>query len=79
MGGRILVVEDEHVTRTNICDFLRQEGYQVNEAPDGAQALEMVKKGRFDLIISDFVLPKLNGLNLVEHVHSFSPKVPVIL
>ena len=56
MGARILVVEDERVTRKNICEFLRQEGYEVNEAPDEAQALEMLRKGRFDLIICDFIL-----------------------
>jgi CheY-like chemotaxis protein len=78
MAASILVVEDDHLARNLICWFLRKEEYQVTEAADGAQALELLAARRYDLVISDFVMPKLDGLKLVEHLHAVSPRTPVI-
>jgi two-component system chemotaxis response regulator CheY len=78
MAASILVVEDDPLARNLICWFLRKEEYEVAEAGDGAEALELLKARRFDLVISDFVMPKLDGLKLVEHLHAVSPRTPVI-
>jgi DNA-binding NtrC family response regulator len=77
--ARLLVVEDESITRAAIGEFLRREGYLVEEARDGAQAVELFADQRFDLVITDLVMPKLNGFKLIARVHSISPATPVIL
>jgi CheY-like chemotaxis protein len=74
----ILVVEDDPRVRFLICEVLRREGYQVAEAGDGAEALELVRTQRVNLVITDFVMPKVNGLKFVEQLHSINPRIPVI-
>jgi CheY-like chemotaxis protein len=78
MARTILIVEDDVVIRKSISQTLRQEGYEVDEASDGAQAVELLSERRFDLVISDFVMPRMDGLKVVEQVHSVSPQTPVI-
>ncbi|MGH7825212.1 MAG: response regulator [Candidatus Binatia bacterium] len=78
-AARILLVEDESITRASIADFLRKEGFDVDEARDGAQAMEFFEKRHFDVVITDFVMPQLNGLKLIARVHSMSPGTPIIL
>ena len=80
MGGeRILLVEDESITRTSMADVLRNEGYNVEEASDGAQAVELFESRWFNLVITDFVMPQLNGFKLIARVHSLAPQTPIIL
>jgi CheY-like chemotaxis protein len=78
MAANILVVEDDPLNRYLICDLLSNEGYQIVEASDGAEALELFCAQRFDLVITDFVMPKLNGLKFIQYLHSLRPKIPVI-
>src|SRR5262245_33306043 len=78
MTATILVVDDDRSTRKLISTVLRQEGHQVVEACDGAIALEILQPLRCDLVITDFVMPKLNGLGLVEQLHSLQPQMPII-
>jgi CheY-like chemotaxis protein len=78
-AANILLVEDESITRANIADVLRSDGYAVDEAGDGAQAVELFAKRQFDLIVTDFVMPRMDGLRLISRVHSTSPHTPVIL
>jgi CheY-like chemotaxis protein len=78
MGANILVVEDDRLNRELISRALRKDGHQVVEACDGAVALQILQAISFDLIITDFVMPKLNGIKFVEQVHSLWPRTPVI-
>jgi CheY-like chemotaxis protein len=79
MAVNILVVEDEPLGRALICEVLRREGYEVSEAGDGAEALELLRGQRYDLVISDFIMPRLDGLKLLAQLHSIYPTMPVIL
>ena len=79
MATHVLVVEDDRLNRNLICKVLRNEGHQVVEANDGAEALELLYAQRFDLVITDFVMPRLNGLKFVEQLHSLQPRLPIIL
>jgi DNA-binding NtrC family response regulator len=79
MAASILVVEDDPLGRNLICEVLRSDGHQPFEASDGAEALELLQTQPFNLVISDFVMPKLDGLKLLGHLHSVSPRMPVIL
>ena len=68
---RILVVDDFSTMRKIIRNILRQIGFtNVQEADDGASALPMVKAQTFDLIISDWNMPKMNGLDFLKAVRS---------
>ena len=78
MATNVLVVEDDRLNRNLICKVLRNEGHQVFEACDGAEALELLYAQRFDLVITDFVMPRLNGLKFVEQLHPLQPRLPII-
>jgi CheY-like chemotaxis protein len=78
MATHVLVVEDDRLNRNLICKVLRNEGHQVVEANDGAEALELLYAQRFDLVITDFVMPRLNGLKFVERLHPLRPRLPII-
>ena len=78
MPANVLGVEDDRVKSNMICKVLREEGHQIVEASDGAEALELLYAQRFDLVITDFVMPRLNGLKLVEQLHPLQPRLPII-
>jgi len=78
MAEQILVVEDDSLTRTQISEFLRQEAYEVDEAGDGTQAVKLLENRHFDLVITDFAMPQLDGVRLVERIHRKLPNTPVI-
>jgi CheY-like chemotaxis protein len=80
MGEKILVVEDEPLIRRAICEVLQRiGGYEVGEAGDGVQAVKLLHNRRFDLVITDLVMPRMDGLKLLKHIRSMSPQIPVIL
>jgi DNA-binding NtrC family response regulator len=75
----ILLVEDDAITRTHFADTLRGYGYEVMEAGDGVQALSILARHHCELVITDMVLPKLNGLTLISRIQAKSPHTPVIM
>ena len=78
MLASILVAEDDRLERNLICQVLRSEGHETVEARDGAEVLELLQHEHFDLVIIDFIMPKINGLKLVEHIHALQPRLPII-
>jgi CheY-like chemotaxis protein len=78
MAQNILVVEDDRLNRELLSKVLRQEGYQVLEACDGEIALKILQALPCDLVITDFVMPKLNGIKFIEQLHSLQPRMPII-
>jgi CheY-like chemotaxis protein len=76
---RILVVDDDARSLKNVASFLRLEGYGVDEACDGNEAVNRLDNGEFDLILSDVFMPRLNGIQLLEYVRSVRPQVPFYL
>ncbi|MDR2356791.1 MAG: response regulator transcription factor [Oscillospiraceae bacterium] len=75
---RILVVDDEKLLIKGIKFNLENEGYQVDSAYDGQEAVELARNGNFDLIILDVMMPKLDGLEACMRIREFST-VPVIM
>jgi DNA-binding NtrC family response regulator len=76
---KILLVEDDNLTCKILGQFLRTNGYEVESAADGAQALALLQENAFDLVVSDVVMPNMNGPDLSDHVSSVSPDTPVLL
>ena len=73
MGKKVLIVDDEEVIRKFLRINLLKLGYEVNEAVDGAQALERLAGETYDLLISDVLMPNKNGWELLKAVRS-NPK-----
>jgi two-component system copper resistance phosphate regulon response regulator CusR len=75
----ILVIEDEHKTADALKKGLEENGYHVNVAYDGLVGLDLLKAGQYQLVISDVIMPKLNGISLCKQIRSFQPSVPILL
>ena len=74
---RILIVEDEPEIRQLLASYLVNEGYSVSETEDGVTAIELFSKEKFDLLILDIMIPKIDGYGVCEFVKKKSD-VPVI-
>ena len=75
---KILVVDDEFRIRQIIRKYAEFEGYEVAEAVDGMQAIEVCRKNRFDLIIMDVMMPELDGFSACREIRKFC-KTPIIM
>ena len=76
---RILVVDDESGVRDLICDALHMSDFQTLQAVDGLAALSAIRKDRFDLIILDINMPKLDGLGLLEKIRNDGIELPALM
>lgn len=74
---KILIVEDELEIRQLLANYLRNDGFSVSEAEDGVAAIELFDKEKFDLVVLDILIPKIDGYGVCELVKSKSD-VPVI-
>lgn len=75
---KILVVEDDRNLNKSICLFLEQRGYEPQGCFDGEEALGMLYKTAFNLIISDIMMPKVDGYKLLENVRKLDKDIPFI-
>jgi DNA-binding response OmpR family regulator len=75
----ILLVEDEAIARYALARNLSLSGYKVMAAADGQQAVELLDRHPFDVLITDLGLPKLSGFELIKHVRSRCPETSVIV
>ena len=78
MNSKILVVDDEKLIVKGIKFSLEQEGWEVDAAYDGEEALNYVKNGKYDVMILDVMLPKYDGLQVCQLVREFS-NIPIIM
>jgi DNA-binding response OmpR family regulator len=77
-SARILLVDDEQSIQTLLSYPLRKDGYHVTSALDGGEALQRFEEGRFDLVILDLMLPRLDGVEVCRQLRSQS-QVPIIM
>jgi len=73
---RILVVEDDQFLRELYSDVLSGEGYKVETAEDGEQALEKMKVGGYNLVLLDIIMPKMDGLSVMRQIQNTPPQIP---
>ncbi len=78
-AGRILVVEDDREMSRFLEQLLTEEGYTVELAPDGPAALEACQQRRFDLIISDLMMPRMKGTELIRRLKENHLQLPVLV
>jgi len=75
----ILIVEDGRSQREMLKDFLVSEGHRVTEAEDGKTAIREVQGGHFDVLLLDFKMPGMNGIEVLEKIKQINPKISVIM
>src|SRR6184192_649640 len=78
-GHTILAVDDQQDSLVSVRNLLEREGHRVLIAESGEQALAVVKTTEVDLMIVDYLMPRMNGAQLVRAVRSFDPFVQIIL
>ena len=75
---RILVVDDEDLVRFSVRQMLEDEGHQVEEAGDGVEGMAKVEAGPLDLLITDIVMPRKEGLETIAEAKQMRPDLRVI-
>ncbi|MEF9959016.1 MAG: response regulator transcription factor [Niameybacter sp.] len=78
MNSKVLVVDDERLIVKGIKFSLEQEGWEVDVAYDGEEALNLVKSSQYDVMILDVMLPKYDGLQVCQIVREFS-NIPIVM
>jgi CheY-like chemotaxis protein len=78
-ASRLLVCDDSSPERTALAEILRRQGYDVDEAADGASALLMLKAPTYDLLLLDLQMPDVDGFDVLAYVQRHRPELPVVL
>ena len=78
MAAKVLVVDDERIIVKGLRYSLQQEGYEVECAYDGEEAVNAIREKHFDIVLLDVMLPKLSGFEVLQQVREFSD-VPIIM
>jgi DNA-binding NtrC family response regulator len=76
---KILVVDDEAIVRESLSDWLKDAGYQVFTAENGHKALEVIEKEKPGIMITDMVMPGMDGIELMRRVKQIQPDIEVII
>jgi CheY-like chemotaxis protein len=79
VGKRILLVEDERWVRECIKRLLWLDAHTVTEAANGLEAMELFSHEPFDIVITDYDMPRMAGDELVAHIRSQSPAQPILM
>ncbi len=77
--NRLLVVDDEESLRTVLCSELVSEGFKVQNAGDGDEAIAILDKEEFDLVLLDIKMPRVNGFDVLKHVKERHPGTKVVM
>ncbi len=76
---RILIIEDDDEMRSLLEDFLKEEGYRADSAPNGPEGLRKASEESFDLVITDIRMPGLTGLDILSTIKKFRGEMPVVV
>jgi len=77
--AKILIVDDDKGIRNTLREILQFEKYKVDEATDGLDCLVKIKQNKYDVIIMDIKMPKMDGMEAIERVQILSPDTPVVM
>jgi two-component system response regulator MprA len=79
IGKRILLVDDERAVRETVRRLLTHDDHTVIEANNGAEALGLFAQGRFDLVVTDCVMPFVEGDELAVKIRALAPEQPILM
>ena len=76
---KLLIVEDEQHQRDLYVMELTDEGYQIDQASNGKEAVEMVKNNKYDLVVMDIRMPEMDGIEALGKILSKDKKIPIVI
>ncbi|RJP46361.1 MAG: response regulator [Desulfobacteraceae bacterium] len=79
MSPRLMVVDDEEKVRKYLSRLLKNRGFQVETAADGATALTMIKENDFDVVLLDVLMPGMDGIAVLKEIKKLKPLTEVIM
>lgn len=77
--AKILIVDDEKSIRKTLREILEYEKYQVDEAADGAEGVSLIEKNKYDIILCDIKMPKMDGIEVLEKIMERTSDTPVVM
>jgi len=78
-SARILIVDDELILRESLSAWLERDGYNMDTAASGEEALEKVKDTRFEILLVDIKMEGMSGLDLLRHMTENDPDVAIVM
>ena len=78
-ADRILIVEDERLIRMTLRELLEAEGFRVAEADTGTAGLEYLRTAEVDLVLLDYKLPDIDGIEVLRQIRPLSPETAIVL
>ena len=76
---KILIVDDDAALRKNIAEVLTQAGYEHDEAANGIEALEKAEAADYDVVLLDYLMPKMDGMEVLSNLRKMSPRSKIII
>ena len=77
--GKILIIDDEKSIRRTLKEILEFQKYQIEEAQDGMEALNLLRTNHFDLVLCDIKMPKMDGIEILEKICAMDADIPVVM
>jgi len=77
--GKILIIDDERSIRNTLKEILEYEKFEVDEAEDGPTGIALAEKGKYDIVLCDIKMPKMDGIEVLENLEKKSIDVPVVM
>jgi DNA-binding NtrC family response regulator len=76
---KILIIDDEHIMRKSLSDWLERDGYRVDTAVSGEEAMEKCKDTRFDILLVDIKMEGMSGLDVLKQIKESDPDVEIVM
>jgi two-component system nitrogen regulation response regulator NtrX len=77
--AKLLIIDDERAIRSTLREILEYENYDVEDVDNGVEGLELIKKKKFDLVLCDIKMNRMDGMEVLEQALAFSPDLPFIM
>jgi DNA-binding NtrC family response regulator len=79
MQASVLIVDDEPLVRQTLSEWMKRMNFRVFEADSGRQAMEMIRRGEPDIVISDVVMPGMDGVELLKEAKAVKADIPFLM
>ena len=77
--AKLLIIDDERAIRSTLREILEYENYEVDDIDNGIEGLELIKKKKFDLVLCDIKMNRMDGMEVLEQALAYSPDLPFIM